>query len=226
MCEFPCRSIEALISLKLSRMMIRRCVIYCLPHLGIFIPCTHLQSSKPRHYNNIISRKLFYILSDLLHEVYQDNLSPGQSLSSLQVYQNIGSIEWKLQEWRRDLPTLLRIRRPAEMTITSPSQFDRLGIVLTLRYLFARLLLHRASLTRLLDRLGNNMGAGNFNFADAGDFFQKSSISSLEACVASAIELVEIMYTLSSSGHRMLMSWWFSVYYGVILPLALFFSIC
>lgn len=213
-------------SLNVSTMTIRRCMTHYLPLLGIFIPCTQLQTSMPKNYNNIISRKLFYILSDILHEVYQDNLSPGKSVSSLQIYQSIGSIEWKLQEWRRDLPTLLRIRKPAEMTITSPSQFDRLSIVLTLRYLFARLLLHRASLTRILDRLGSHTGAENHNPADAGDFFQKSSISSLEACVASAVELVEIMHTLSSSGHRMLMSWWFSVYYGVILPLCfIFFSL-
>ena len=88
---------------------------------------------------------------------------------------------------------------------------SQLSAVITLRYLSARVLLHRAIVARFLDHDIPKPGAGN---AEEWVFLQNFGSSSLEICVQSATEIIVIIHSVTESQHRMLTTWWFSIYYS------------
>ncbi|KAF9884702.1 hypothetical protein FE257_001331 [Aspergillus nanangensis] len=166
--------------------------------------------------------KLFHILADIVQEIYHGNMSPGKSEFPLELHQSIGSIEWKLHSWRKALPASIQIRAISSMDGSSSSPFDRLSIVLTLRYHFAKLLMHRATVAQFLDRTEKLSAGGIATDETLPPFFAKVEHASMEECVSAAVEIIDILHLLSASGHRMLMSWWFCVYYAFSAVLVIF----
>lgn len=83
--------------------------------------------------------------------------------------------------------------------------FYQLSAVITLRYLNARILLHRGVLARFLDHDGSK---------EEWDFLKLFGRSSIEVSVIAASELIDIIHSVAECQHRMLTTWWFSIYYS------------
>lgn len=167
--------------------------------------------------NDYCDSDLYRIAGNVISKLYQNNIGADQWLSVALLFQRVVSCEGDLMEWRAHLPPSLGVKSKAEIFqgLDDTTDFFRLSTVLTLRYLNVRLLIHRAMLARLLDH-DHKVEANH-----AGAFLQQFGQNSLELSAASATEMIDIIYTMSKAQHRMLTSWWFSMYYGE--PLFYFF---
>ena len=119
-------------------------------------------------------------------------------------------VERLLMEWRRDLPPMLRLR-PWDATFAESEQnliFDRLSIIIALRYLNTRVLLHRQVLARFLAQI-NNRNAD----LEEDIFLHQFGQSSLQVCVDSASEIISIIHKVGKRPY-LLGAWWFSTYYS------------
>jgi hypothetical protein len=120
------------------------------------------------------------------------------------------SIEPRLTTWKANLPEYLQVQTKEEIlrNVHDGSIFYALRTVITLRYLWARSLLHRPMVAHFLDHDGIK-GSGN----EEWNFLKEFGRTSLEVGVHSAAEIIEIIHNAFGVGHHMLTSWWFSIYY-------------
>ena len=134
------------------------------------------------------------------------------------------TIEGSLIDWESMLPGGLSIIQPNEVAQrlsqdepASPSHLAlKLQMVLTLRYLNVRLLLHRAVLLRILRSNGE---AGSVDHEAA--LLQHIGPNSTKTCLDSAVHTLDLVHaTVTSPGsHKeVLGAWWFSLYYSKLLP--------
>ena len=134
------------------------------------------------------------------------------------------TIEGSLIDWESMLPGGLSIIQPNEVAQrlaqdepASPSHLAlKLQMVLTLRYLNVRLLLHRAVLLRVLSTNGE---AGSVDHEAA--LLQHIGPNSTKTCLDSAVHTLDLVHaTVTSPGsHKeVLGAWWFSLYYSTLLP--------
>lgn len=130
------------------------------------------------------------------------------------------TIEGSLIDWESMLPGGLSIIQPNEVAQrlaqdepASPSHLAlKLQMVLTLRFLNVRLLLHRAVLVRTL---GSNGVAAFVDHEIA--LLQHVGPSSTKTCLDSAVHTLDLVHaTVTSPGsHKeVLGAWWFSLYYS------------
>ena len=133
-------------------------------------------------------------------------------------------IEGSLIDWESMLPEGLSIIQPDEVAQrlaqdepASPSHLAlKLQMVLTLRYLNVRLLLHRAVLLRAL---GSNGVVGSVDHEAA--LLQHIGPNSAKTCLDSAVhtlDLVQATVTSPGSHKEVLGAWWFSLYYSELVP--------
>ncbi|KAK0756013.1 hypothetical protein N5P37_011386, partial [Trichoderma harzianum] len=94
--------------------------------------------------------RLYDILGDTISDVYNSNLNNDIRLSLSHMLARIVVHEQRLAEWRHRLSPQLQ-RRPWEATVEDADPknlvFDKLSIVMILRYLINRILLHRPILS-------------------------------------------------------------------------------
>lgn len=131
------------------------------------------------------------------------------------------SLEQRLSAWKRNLYPQLQ-RRPWEILdpdTTSASAwdrvFDRLSVIITLRYLNIRILLHRPVLGAFLRKRAHYRFDGD-QLQDEDPFFNDVAKKSIDICEQSAIEVVQIVYKTSKLP-GLLGAWWFSAYYSKYL---------
>lgn len=144
-------------------------------------------------------------------DVYEMNVPRNTELDCQTFLLRVVCIESKLETWKKELPVMIGVRTSKEIlqNLAGTSDISRFSTVLTLRYLNARTLLHRAVLTRFLDSEGQNMTA-NADWV----LLRALEKTSLDLSVSSAVEMIEIHQAMSNSCQRMLTTWWFSLYYG------------
>jgi hypothetical protein len=121
-------------------------------------------------------------------------------------------LERLLMDWRRELPPMLRLR-PWDASFSESAQnliFDRLSIIIALRYLNARVLLHRQVLTRFLEQINNRNSD-----LEEDVFLHQFGQSSLQVCIDSALEIISIIHKVGKRPY-LLGAWWFSTYYSKI----------
>lgn len=127
-------------------------------------------------------------------------------------------LEQRLAAWKRNLYPQLQ-RRPWDtldpetisMSAWDPV-FDRLSVIITLRYLNARILLHRPLLSAFLQQRARFRAAAEVT-EDGDPFFQDLAARSVKICEQSAMEMVEIVHK-TSNPPALLGAWWFSAYYS------------
>lgn len=169
-------------------------------------------------------RKLYGILYTIIDQLYGQNLGYEDEISISNTITRLFPIEGSLIDWERTLTGDLGIIQPEEVAQRlgqqnppSPPDLDlKLRMVLTLRYLNVRLLLHRTVLLRTLE---SNAAAGTVLHEIA--LLQQVGPNSIRTCLDSAVHTLDLVYvTLTSPGsHReMLGAWWFSLYYSKLSP--------
>lgn len=128
------------------------------------------------------------------------------------------ALEQKLAEWKLNLPSQLRRRPwdtldPDSVSISSwDPVFDRLSVIIMLRYLNVRILLHRPVLSAFLLRRARLRSATSAS-EDEDHFFHDLGERSIKACEQCAIDVVDIVHR-TSRPPALLGAWWFSAYYS------------
>ncbi|KIX97606.1 uncharacterized protein Z520_06384 [Fonsecaea multimorphosa CBS 102226] len=159
-------------------------------------------------------------VDEIIHEVYQDNIPNDVGSSLDEMIPEIVRIESNMHAWKKTLPPNMQIKSRADMRFGAQHASDsfQLSLTLTLHYLNARTLLHRAVLPFFLNLQRSKD-------EDGGLYAQSFAIPSIEHSVASATEIIEILYDVSQSGQRVLMAWWFSLYFVFNSALVVFAAI-
>ncbi|KAL7908084.1 fungal-specific transcription factor domain-containing protein [Trichoderma velutinum] len=166
----------------------------------------------------IFTIKLYSILGDVIADQYGQNLGCAPQPSISLMLESVIRLESKLLQWKRDLPLQLKAR-PWDDSLSETNQniiFDRLSIILSLRYLNTRILLHRQVLARFLEQINN----GNSN-SEEGLFLRQFGHGSFQVCLESASEIISIVHKMGKKP-SLLGAWWFSTYYTFNAALAVF----
>lgn len=150
--------------------------------------------------------------------MYHNNIQTNEILSSSKVFQNIMSVEPQLAAWEAGLPPQVRLQCRAtmiEVTTDKPSIDITMSLVLTLRYLHTRMLLHRPILTCFLQH-----GRATENVEGEWHFLMNFGRASVEMCLSAALDTLDILQnsSRSSAWPPMLTTWWFQIYYGKLIP--------
>jgi hypothetical protein len=135
---------------------------------------------------------------------------------------HIFSMEHQLLSWERSLPQPLQLVSTASLDQipqqeSSDSQYFswKFRIILTLRYLNLRVLLHRPVLVKFIS-------ASRSPDRDSQDLklLQQIGMNSMQICTESAMEIIDIVHrVVSGPGWKqsLLGAWWFSLYYSKCL---------
>ncbi|KAG9773388.1 AAT family amino acid transporter, partial [Aureobasidium melanogenum] len=174
----------------------------------------------------IATIQLYYIIGDVLTQLYGSNVDIDPHLTLPTMLERTMVLEQRLAAWKRNLYPQLQ-RRPWDtldpetisMSAWDPV-FDRLSVIITLRYLNARILLHRPLLSAFLQQRARFRAAAEVT-EDGDPFFQDLAARSVKICEQSAMEMVEIVHK-TSNPPALLGAWWFSAYYTFNSALVIF----
>ena len=158
------------------------------------------------------------MLGDIICELYGGNLDVDPALVIPTMLERTVVLEQKLATWRHNLFPLLQ-RKPWDTLdpnsvsgSTWDPVFDRLSVIIMLRYLNTRILLHRPILGAFLCQR-----ARSEYYEEAGSredsFFNDLGERSVRICQQSAMQIVEIVHK-TSDPPALLGAWWFTAYYS------------
>ncbi|KAL4896204.1 fungal-specific transcription factor domain-containing protein [Aspergillus ambiguus] len=161
---------------------------------------------------------LYKQMWNIIDILYGQNLGCDALLSVSEIVAHVFSVEQHLFSWEKCLPDSLRLVSPASIreVIQEPTNdFQSLSwkfrVILTLRYLNLRVLLHRPVLVRFIDACG-----GFQPDPQELKLLQQIGLNSMQICADSAMEIIDIVYEVvqeSERGQNLLGAWWFSLYY-------------
>lgn len=158
-------------------------------------------------------RKLNFVVGEVISKIYQDNVKHEPDLPCTELLRETIKMEKRLMEWKRALPSQVRLVSLQEIDVTSNDhQSHRFRIVLTLRYLNARALLHRGVVTQFL-----RVSAGVTSIDDPElSLLRTYGINNLECCSETVMNSIGIICRVASN-ESLLPVWWVSIYYGRLL---------
>lgn len=165
-------------------------------------------------------RRLYSILGQVIEQLYDCNLGCSDPLTSRELLSQIFKFEDWLAAWQRDLPNDLRLVENETITVyASQSTFSsmdslrlKMRVILTLRQMNLRLLIHRPIIIRLLDRISSSQTDQH----DAS-LLQQMGANSVRICMDITSQLVALVRSaligVQGSG-PLLGAWWFTLYYS------------
>ena len=170
-------------------------------------------SYPPRRIPLTKARKLYEILGETIGELYGQNNGCGDPLPLPKTLRKVIKLETDLVKWRRQLPNELLVQACSPSAVDNEQAliFERLSTIMTLRYLNARVLLHRPVLSHFL----RHTYESDLEL-EGNDFLLQCSRNSLQVCLDSAAEIIATMETAVTRPY-MLGAWWFSLYYSQFL---------
>lgn len=150
--------------------------------------------------------------------MYGSNVDIDPGLAIPTMLERAVVLERELSAWKRSLFPQLQ-RRPWDtldpetisMSAWDPV-FDRLSVIINLRYLNTRILLHRPILSAFL-RERARFSNGGETLEQDDPFFYDLGRRSVNICQQSASEIVDIVHK-TSSPPALLGAWWFTAYYS------------
>lgn len=173
-------------------------------------------------------RTLYKELWNILDLLYDQNIGCDFTLSVSETIAHIFSMEQKLFAWERSLPQQLQLITHVDLTslhqdgMSDPAYYAmKFRVILTLRYLNVRVLLHRPVLVKFI-------AASKSSHGDSQDvkLLQQIGMNSLGLCTSSAREIIDIVHFLVSGPRygwkvNLLGAWWFSLYYSMFSSISL-----
>ncbi|KAK5040721.1 hypothetical protein LTR13_003021 [Exophiala sideris] len=164
------------------------------------------------------SIKLYGLVGIILDTVYQNNIQTDDTTGSAKVFHKIMAIEPTLAAWHAELPAQIQLQTKEMCHILDPTSEPlidmTLNMVLTLRYLHTRMLLHRQMIVCFL-----RYGSPGNNSSGEWHFLMNFGKASLEMCLRSALETLDVLGNSANTAALppMLTTWWFQIYYGRFL---------
>ncbi|OAL37349.1 hypothetical protein AYO20_03198 [Fonsecaea nubica] len=170
--------------------------------------------------------QLYYILGDIISELYGGNVDIDPGLTVPTMLERTVVLEQKMAAWKHNLFPQLQ-RRPwdtldpdtVSLSAWDPV-FDRLSVIITLRYLNTRILLHRPILSAFLRQRARVKVSGE-PVEQEDPFFNDLGERSVKICQQAALEIVEIVHK-TSKPPALLGAWWFTAYYTFNAALVIF----
>lgn len=168
-----------------------------------------------------IPSKLYNVVFVILDRLYGQNLEFDDPLPSRDVITRIFEIEGSLLDWEQSVPKTLATISANDLTDSLQAQGMtdvaeqrlKLRTILTLRYLNARLLLHRPILLRMLQDMSGSNTVTNDNA-----LLEQFGASSISASLVNATDIIELVRTATTSPSAaqrdVLGAWWFTLYYS------------
>jgi hypothetical protein len=169
---------------------------------------------------NSISSTLYKQLWNILDLLYGQNIGCDTPLSVSETVAHIFSMEQHLFTWERSLHPSLQLvsttilnGMPLDQTPPSHQYFSwKFRVILTLRYLNLRVLLHRPVLVKFI-------AASRYPDRDPQDLkiLQQIGMNSMQIVTESAMEIIDIVsrVVLEPGWKQSLLgAWWFSLYYS------------
>ncbi|KAJ9615634.1 hypothetical protein H2200_001709 [Cladophialophora chaetospira] len=163
---------------------------------------------------------------DIIAELYGDNVDIDPGLAIPTMMERTVVLEQKLAGWKHHLIGQLQ-RRPWDThdqdgisVSTWDPVFDRLSVILTLRYLNTRIVLHRPILSAFLRQRARSRNLAEPIPRD-DPFFNDLGERSVRICQQAAMEIVEIVHR-TSKPPALLGAWWFTAYYTFNAALVIF----
>jgi hypothetical protein len=158
-------------------------------------------------------------LGKILEQQYGQNLGAQKCSSVIDAIAPIAAIANDLQEWVDTLPSYLGAISASDLAAPLPTHQStrqklsyHFRVVLTLRFLNVRILLHRPVLDRYIE--SSYISAPDL---PANVLLSRLGSHSAYMCFKSAIEVISIVNSLVRSkdpAKALLNAWWFTVYYG------------
>ena len=149
-------------------------------------------------------------MGEVIERIYRKNFGPTRVLPFAKLLSEVILCEDKYDHWRASIPSpflILSSVQLASSTITEQSLPSAFSFVLTLRYLSARILLHRAIIESFLRR---NKGKDEMEISRVERFGMESLAISLD----SSREMIDLISEAHIQGLRNLTTTWFMIYYG------------
>lgn len=155
-------------------------------------------------------------MGEALERLYDQNLGIRTRLPMSESLNQISKLRWELAQWQDRLPSGLQI-------ITSQDTLDdvpltlgttRFRVLLSLRFLGARILILRPVLSQFLDLPG--MTASNEH---QSEWLRNSGAVLLADLVRTCSDILQISKNIlagSRNDQNLLGAWWFSCYYSTI----------
>lgn len=165
---------------------------------------------------------LYRQLWNVLDLLYGQNIGCDAPLPTTEIISNIFSLEQQLFSWERSLDPNLQLISTSQLggmprdPITASFEYFswKFRVILTLRYLNLRVLLHRPVLVKFI-------AASRSQNRDSQDLklLQQMGMNSMQICIESAMEIIGIVHgVVAEPGwkHSLLGAWWFSLYYSIL----------
>lgn len=159
-------------------------------------------------------------MHEALNVLYGANLGCDSRTTMYDTASHVHQLEHKLLEWQSQLPPALALVQYQDLSQlrNDGTTVTRFQVILTMRYLNLRILVHRPLLQEYLSTLE---GIDQDHQRRNAILCQIGS-SSLATCVQSAISIIEIVSIIVSSDgeYRYLLgAWWFCLFYSMQTPL-------
>jgi hypothetical protein len=165
----------------------------------------------------ITGSELYLLQGQVIEDLYDNNLEDDPEIHADEHLRYVADLERKFIAWKRRLPPRLQRTPWVDGCPPNPdnahrtSNFDRLSVILALRYLNARLLLRRTLLVLCL-RGGTHLMPDRALTHEERPYFDRKVINEITICESDAMEVIEIIS--STNPYPFLRtSWWFSAYY-------------
>lgn len=154
---------------------------------------------------------------DIIATLYGNNLEDDPVVSAIEILNLMVDFEQRFLAWKRNLPSRLRKKPWLDKDLYDPGNvhktlnFDRLSVILALRYRNARLLLRRPLLMLCL-RGGQHLTPDGAFSNEEEPYFTRILMYEILVCEQDATDVIEIIS--STNPHPSLRTtWWFSSYY-------------
>ncbi|XHG08619.1 hypothetical protein AWENTII_011713 [Aspergillus wentii] len=162
---------------------------------------------------------LYKQMWNILELLYGQNLGCDTPLTVSEAVSHVFTMEQNLFSWEKTLPEMLRptssarLKEAAHNDPKSNLEFFswKFRVILTLRYLNVRILLHRPILVKFIDTCGSSD-----RDTDELKLLQQIGMNSMQICTNCAMELIDLVHTfMSDSGWQRNLqgAWWFTLYY-------------
>ncbi|RHZ43424.1 uncharacterized protein CDV56_101946 [Aspergillus thermomutatus] len=155
------------------------------------------------------------ILGEIIEDVYDRNLESSMSASLPALLERVIAIESRLEDWRMTYLPLLASSTyglDPEDPQPGPLQEERAQVLLSLRYLNVRALLHRAVLYHMLEK--------KLDSDVCDQYYNEGMNTSVASCLDCAVSSVKLI-SYSMQRPALLPIWWFSAYYTLNASLTL-----
>ena len=165
------------------------------------------------------------MLHDIISTLYGKNLACSTQINDMDIVSQVYKIEDRLNEWHQRLPPQMKLvvakdifaegLPPASASNGIDLRRLRLRIVLTIRYLSVRILLHRPILVKFLEELRHS------NDAPEMPMLLQIGTTNVQIAAKSGKELIYLVHNAlrhaaGRSEWGLLGAWWSSLYYSKV----------